>query len=156
MMKRSASLARGKVNEQECSQRQFTERCDEAQFNRASAFSLIIHAIVVWNTRHFDRAQAKLLEQGELVDEGVWQHLSPLAWKHINLVGSYHFSDVHLEGEFCPLREGRERPSQSEKGLIPPLERTETPNEGETRVNSPVEDLPTHLSLFQEEGEADG
>src|SRR5712691_10005276 len=57
------------------------------------------------NTRHFDRAQAKLLEQGELVDESVWQHLSPLAWKHINLVGSYHFSDVHLQGEFRPLRE---------------------------------------------------
>jgi hypothetical protein len=71
--------------------------------------SLIINAIVVWNTRHFDRAQAKLLEQGEQVEDSVWQHLSPLAWKHINLVGSYHFSDVHLEEEFRPLREVESR-----------------------------------------------
>src|SRR5260370_21604025 len=98
-------------------QGRFTDRSYEAQLNRASALSLVINAIVVWNTRHFDRAQAKLLEQGELVDEGVWQHLSPLAWKHINLVGSYHFSDVHLEGEFRPLRELENRRGRRERAV---------------------------------------
>ncbi len=73
-------------------QGRFTDRSYEAQLNRASALSLVINAIVVWNTRHFDRAQAKLLERGEQVDDTVWQHLSPLAWKHINLVGSYQFT----------------------------------------------------------------
>ncbi len=90
-------------------QGRFTDRSYEAQLNRASALSLVINAIVVWNTRHFDRAQTKLLEQGEQVDETVWQHLSPLSWKHINLVGSYHFTDVHLEGEFRPLRDSQNR-----------------------------------------------
>jgi TnpA family transposase len=90
-------------------QGRFTDRSYEAQLNRASALSLVINAIVVWNTRHFDRAQAKLLEQGEHVDDMVWQHLSPLGWKHINLVGSYQFTDVTLEEEFRPLREGESR-----------------------------------------------
>ena len=85
-------------------QGRFTDRSYEAQLNRASALSLVINAIVVWNTRHFERAQAKLLEQGYPVEDSVWQHLSPLAWKHINLVGSYHFADLHLEEEFRPLR----------------------------------------------------
>jgi hypothetical protein len=32
-------------------------------------------------------------------------HLSPLQWTHIDLNGSYHFTDVELEGDFRPLRE---------------------------------------------------
>ncbi len=92
-------------------QGRFTDRGYEAQLNRASALSLIINAIVVWNTRHFDRAQTRLSEQGYSVDEAVWQHLSPLAWKHINLVGSYHFAEVQLTEEFRPHREvERSRP----------------------------------------------
>ncbi len=75
----------------------------------------MINALVVWNTRHFERAQAKLLEQGYPVEDGVWQHLSPLAWKHINLVGSYHFSDLHLEEEFRPLRESEGRRTRRTK-----------------------------------------
>jgi len=90
-------------------QGRFTDRSYEAQLNRASALSQVINAIVIWNTRHFERAQAKLLEQGYQVEDSVWQHLSPLAWKHINLVGSYHFSDLHLEEKFRPLRESEGR-----------------------------------------------
>jgi hypothetical protein len=86
-------------------QGRFPDRSYEAQLNRASALSLVINAIVVWNTRHFERARTKLSEQGEEIEDSVWQHLSPLVWKHINLVGSYHFTDVQLEGEFRPLRE---------------------------------------------------
>jgi Tn3 transposase DDE domain len=101
-------------------QGRFTDRSYEAQLNRASALSLVINAIVVWNTRHFERAQAKLLEQGVQVDESAWQPLSPLAWKHINLVGSYHFSDVHLQGEFRPLCEvePRRKLRGAEKRLV--------------------------------------
>ncbi len=86
-------------------QGRFPDRSYEAQLNRASALSLVINAIVVWNTRHFERARTQLSEQGEEIEDSVWQHLSPLVWKHINLVGSYHFTDVQLEGEFRPLRE---------------------------------------------------
>jgi len=134
-------------------QGRFTDRSYEAQLNRASALSLVINAIVVWNTRHFDRAQAKLLEQGELVDESVWQHLSPLAWKHINLVGSYHFSDVHLQGEFRPLRELE---SRRERGGTPnssPLIDQEVGEKGSYgERENPEEEPVVQLSLLEDEG----
>src|SRR5579859_2324809 len=99
----------------------FTDRGYKAQLNRASALSLVINAIVVWNTRHFDRAQTLLPEQGCPVDEAVWQHLSPLAWKHINLVGSYHFTEVNLQEEFRPLRELEQMRRRLEQGTPPIL-----------------------------------
>jgi Tn3 transposase DDE domain len=77
-------------------QGRFMDRGYEAQLNRASALSLVLNAIVVWNTRHFDRAQEKLAQLGDPVEEQVWQHLSAILWEHINLVGSYHFSDVQI------------------------------------------------------------
>lgn len=43
-------------------QGRFTDRSYEAQLNRASALSLVINTIVVWNTRHYGRAQTKLLK----------------------------------------------------------------------------------------------
>ncbi len=95
-------------------QGRFHDRGYEAQLNRASALSLVINAIAVWNTRYFEQAQAKLAQQGIPVPEEVWHHLSPLQWAHIHLNGSYHFTDVELEGDFRPLREyhgSRARPA---------------------------------------------
>jgi hypothetical protein len=46
---------------------------------------------------------------GDPVEEGVWQHLSAIVWEHINLVGSYQFSEGQLEGEFRPLRDVEQR-----------------------------------------------
>src|SRR6266566_8696729 len=86
-------------------QGRFMDRGYEAQLNRASALSLVINAIAVWNTRYFEQAQVALAEQGIPVPEEVWQHLSPLQWAHIHLNGSYHFTNVALEGDFRPLRE---------------------------------------------------
>lgn len=122
-------------------QGRFTDRGYEAQLNRASALSLIINAIVVWNTRHFDRAQSKLLEQGCPVDETVWQHLSPLAWKHINLVGSYHFAEVNLQEEFRPLRESERMQKR--------LERARTEGDEETRQVSEQSSTSSSFSSVQ-------
>jgi len=136
-------------------QGRFTDRSYEAQLNRASALSLVINAIVVWNTRHFDRAQAKLLERGEQVDDTVSQHLSPLAWKHINLVGSYQFTEVTLEEEFRPLREVESRRARRERkdALSPSSERSQdasgSSNEGEH--SSSDREPPVQLSLLQEQ-----
>jgi hypothetical protein len=110
-------------------QGRFTERSYEAQLNRTSALSLVINAIVVWNTRYFERAQAKLLEQGEQVADSVWQHLSPLAWKHISFIDSYHFSDIHLEGDFRPLRESERRHGRGERAKQTREESTQDGNE---------------------------
>ncbi len=130
-------------------QGRFTDRAYEAQLNRASALSLVINAIVVWNTRHFERARAKLLEEGVTVEDSVWQHLSPLVWKHINFVGSYHFFDIHLEEEFRPLRESEGRRARRES-------RTASLAESSTEETAPLslrayeEELPVQLSLLQE------
>ena len=133
-------------------QGRFTDRSYEAQLNRASALSLVINAIVVWNTRHFDRAQAKLLEQGEQMDDTVWQHLSPLAWKHINLVGSYQFADVQLEEEFRPLRAVESRRTRQRR--IPPSSQTNASGEKNTpqemEQGEDEEQPPVQLSLLQE------
>jgi hypothetical protein len=122
-------------------QGRFTDRGYEAQLNRASALSLIINAIVVWNTRHFDRAQTKLLEQVCPVDEGVFQHLSPLAWKHINLVGSYHFAEVNLQEEFRPLRESERMRKRLEQVSVNQDEETRRLEEqsSESSSHSPVQ-----------------
>jgi len=122
----------------------FMDRGYEAQLNRASALSLVLNAIVVWNTRHFDRAQEKVAQLDDPVEEQVWQHLSAILWEHINLVGSYHFSDVQLEGEFRPLREVE-------------LKRTKRQNRTTTQepaLESEVQEEPLRqLSLLQEDGQ---
>jgi TnpA family transposase len=86
-------------------QGRFHDRGYEAQLNRASALSLVINAIAVWNARYFEQAQVALARQGVPVPEHVWQHLSTLQWAHIHLNGSYHFTDITLKGDFRPLRE---------------------------------------------------
>jgi TnpA family transposase len=59
-------------------QGRFHDRGYEAQLNRASALSVVINAIAVWNTRYFEQAQAALARQGVSVPAYVWQHLFTL------------------------------------------------------------------------------
>ncbi len=125
-------------------QGRFHDRGYEAQLNRASALSLVINAIAVWNTRYFEQAQAKLAQQGIPVPEEVWQHLSPLQWAHIHLNGSYHFTDVELEGDFRPLREYH----GSRARLSPRLESVEI-DAGLLQEEEDV--LPLQLSLLGED-----
>jgi hypothetical protein len=133
-------------------QGRFADRGYEAQLNRASALSLVLNAMVVWNTRYFEQAKAKLEKQGHPVQENVWQHLSPILWEHIHLVGSYHFTDIQFEGEFRPLREYEEILSRGDKADKKSQGQTPSAEEimdGETdeanRVGSAVQ-----LALLQE------
>jgi hypothetical protein len=127
-------------------QGRFHDRGYEAQLNRASALSLVINAIAVWNTRYFERAQTALARQGVPVPEQTWQHLSTLQWAHIHLNGSYHFTDITLSGDFRPLREYQG----------PRLLRSVQPSVAEradTMLTLEEEELlnPMQLSLFSEE-----
>jgi len=131
-------------------QGRFTDRGYEAQLNRASALSLVLNAIVVWNTRHFERAQEQLVQRHEPVEEQVWQHLSAILWEHINLVGSYHFADVQLEEEFRPLREVEERRAKRKKDMTPPAE-TDTESLLQTEQSVEEAERPTQLSLLQDD-----
>jgi TnpA family transposase/adenosyl cobinamide kinase/adenosyl cobinamide phosphate guanylyltransferase len=125
-------------------QGRFHDRGYEAQLNRASALSLVINAIAVWNTRYFEQAQAKLAQQGIPVPEEVWQHLSPLQWAHIHLNGSYHFTDVELEGDFRPLREYH----GSRARLAP---RVESVERDAVLLQEEEDVLPLQLSLLGED-----
>jgi TnpA family transposase/adenosyl cobinamide kinase/adenosyl cobinamide phosphate guanylyltransferase len=133
-------------------QGRFHDRGYEAQLNRASALSLVINAIAVWNTRYFERAQAALARQGIPVPEQVWQHLSTLQWAHIHLNGSYHFTDITLNADFRPLREYQgprlhraAESSISEGADVETISATE-----EEELLDPIQ-----LSLFLEEEESE-
>ena len=128
-------------------QGRFHDRGYEAQLNRASALSLVINAIAVWNTRYFERAQTALARQGVPIPEHVWQHLSTLQWAHIHLNGSYHFTDITLSGDFRPLREYQG--SRLQRAAQPSV--SEGANAAITLA--PEEELlnPMQLSLFLEE-----
>jgi Tn3 transposase DDE domain len=65
------------------------DRSFENQRYRASGLNLLVAAIVLWNTVYLGRVVQALREQGQVIDEDLLQHLSPLGWEHINLTGDY-------------------------------------------------------------------
>jgi len=129
-------------------QGRFYDRGYEAQLNRASALSVVINAIAVWNTRYFEKAQAALASKGILVPETIWQHLSTLQWAHIHLNGSYHFTDILLKDDFRPLREYR-------GSYIPRTTQSPPPGNADEEemlaLEAEEERELFQLSLFQEE-----
>jgi TnpA family transposase len=84
----------------------FPDRDYEAQLDRASALSVVINAVVVWNTRYLSAAGELLAARGQPVPEKLWPHVSPLHWDHVNLVGRYRFEDPTIVGDLRPLRLG--------------------------------------------------
>jgi Tn3 transposase DDE domain len=63
---------------------------------------------VLWNTIYLEKAIGSLRLRGEVVDEMLLQHFSPLGWEHINLTGDYHWrNDGGVpRGKLRPLRTG--------------------------------------------------
>jgi TnpA family transposase len=121
-------------------QGRFHDRGYEAQLNRASALSLVINAIAVWNTRYFEQAQSALLKQEIVIPDAYWRHISPFQWSHIHLNGSYHFTNLDLDGDFRPLRE-----YQGSHLLLP------TPHENDMISHSGEDEPPIQLSFLGEE-----
>ena len=85
-------------------QGRFSDRSYEAQLSRASALSLVLNAIIVWNTEYLAAAATDLAMQGRPVPDAVWPHLTPLHWEHLNLVGRYSFEEPVITGHLRPLR----------------------------------------------------
>jgi TnpA family transposase len=67
------------------------DRSFEHQRYRASGLTLVTAAIALWNTVYLQRATNHLTTQGQIIDDELLQHLSPLGWEHINLTGDYHW-----------------------------------------------------------------
>lgn len=89
------------------------DRTYENQQHRASGLNLLVTAIILWNTRYLEKAVTALREQGEIIDDAMLAHLSPLGWEHINLTGDYIWGgEMELTrpvGELRPLRDVQSR-----------------------------------------------
>jgi Tn3 transposase DDE domain len=59
-----------------------------------------------------ERAVDALRARGQVIDEDLLQHLSPLGWEHINLTGDYTWrpSDELKSNGYRPLRTVTEGP----------------------------------------------
>ncbi|NNU78475.1 Tn3 family transposase [Clostridium estertheticum] len=68
------------------------EKDIQGQLQRATALSMIINSITLWNTKYLPKTVEKLKEK-EGVDESLLKHVSPLGWEHINFIGQYDFDD---------------------------------------------------------------
>ncbi len=84
-------------------QGRFGDRGYEAQLTRASALSLVINAIIVWNTRYLAAAADELARRGQPIPDTAWTHLTPLLWEHIHFVGHYLFEEPVIPGELRSL-----------------------------------------------------
>ncbi|MBU3201133.1 transposase [Clostridium estertheticum] len=61
------------------------EKDIQGQLQRATALSIIINAITLWNTIYLPKVVEKLKEK-EDVNEDFLKHVSPLGWEHIILL----------------------------------------------------------------------
>jgi TnpA family transposase len=69
-------------------------RAFEDQMHRTSCLVVLIAAIAVWNTVYLAKAlETYQTMQGKTIDPQLLEHLSPLGWNHINLLGRYQFSN---------------------------------------------------------------
>jgi hypothetical protein len=84
-------------------QGRYGDRGYEAQLNRALALSLVINAIIVWNTRYLAAAADELARRGQPILDTAWTHLTPLLWEHVHFVGAHRFEEPVITGELRPL-----------------------------------------------------
>jgi len=82
------------------------DRSFENQRYRPSGLTLVVAAIILWNTVYLSRTIQGLKAHGLLVGDNLLEHLSPLGWEHINLTGDYIWRQNRRveSGKFRPLR----------------------------------------------------
>jgi TnpA family transposase len=69
---------------------EFREKSLQEQLQVASALSILINAVTIWNTVYLTQA-IKYLKSKQPINEELLCHVSPLAWEHINFLGDYSF-----------------------------------------------------------------
>jgi len=82
------------------------QRYREGQEDQLGALGIVVNLVVLWNTIYMDAALDQLRAEGhEVLAEDV-ARLSPLSFKHINMLGRYAFTlpDTVARGELRPLR----------------------------------------------------
>ncbi|HLW03484.1 MAG TPA: Tn3 family transposase [Ktedonobacterales bacterium] len=76
-------------------QGRLSDRDAAAYLRRALALSLVLNAIIVWNTRHLEAAAQESAQRGQPIADEMWHTLHPIMWEHIHLVGAYCFAEGH-------------------------------------------------------------
>lgn len=81
------------------------KRYREGQEDQLSALGLVTNAVVLWNTMYIQKALNKLKQDGLVIDEEYTARLSPLQYKHVNVLGHYSFtlSEEVIRGELREL-----------------------------------------------------
>ena len=74
------------------------------------ALGLVLHTIVLWNTRYMELVPDQLRAGGNVHQDEDIKRLSPLVHEHINLHGSYYFgvTEAGQRGELRSLRDPRD------------------------------------------------
>lgn len=67
------------------------QRYREGQEDQLGALGLVVNVLVLWNTRYMDAALSHLRRISDVRSEDV-ARLSPLGYKHINMLGRYQFT----------------------------------------------------------------
>ena len=86
------------------------QRYREGQEDQLGVLGLVVNMLVLWNTRYMDAALSHLHSIGTEVNPEDVARLSPLGYKHINLLGRYQFTlaEPVQQGELRPLRDPNE------------------------------------------------
>lgn len=82
----------------------------EGQEDQLNALGLVVNILVLWNTRYMDLALSHLRAKGEATRPEDVARLSPLEYRHINLLGRYEFilPESLQQGGVRPLRDATE------------------------------------------------
>ena len=83
------------------------QRYREGQEDQLGALGIVVNIVVLWNTIYMDAALNQLRAEGFDVRPEDVARLSPLGFKHINMLGRYAFTlpDTVARGELRPLRD---------------------------------------------------
>jgi TnpA family transposase len=83
------------------------KRYREGQEDQLEALGLVTNALVLWNTIYMQAAIDHLRQQGEEVLEDDEARLSPLSYKHVNMLGHYSFTlaEQVIQGQLRPLKQ---------------------------------------------------
>ncbi|HZJ20533.1 MAG TPA: Tn3 family transposase [Pricia sp.] len=82
------------------------KRYREGQENQLGALGLVTNAIILWNSIYMQKSVGYLRKTSIEIKEVDLERLSPLAFKHINMLGHYSFEieEKFLQGKLRPLQ----------------------------------------------------
>lgn len=83
------------------------QRYREGQEDQLGALGLVVNLVVLWNTIYMDAAIDQLVAEGYEVRPEDVARLSPLGFRHVNMLGRYAFTlpEFVARGELRPLRD---------------------------------------------------